>query len=371
MGGFGVPDPEFIHHVSFLACEAAVSESITSLQLERNLPPFEPSPDARMCYESQCIDKDLFPSLEVLYEEPYKLQHRLSLELYKRRRAELCSIGPSVAQRLDSCSEEGAILVTCIPKETNMTVPNDVMRERLCMRAGLPIPSITCGPCNCGSPEGFVDEMNFHLLSGCKKDGCRIANHNAIRDTLIEFCRQANLTCRPECRVVCQADDPETRKKVDLSIDNFNGTIPLGVDVSVVDPRCSKYTNLRKSMAAGKAAKDREDHKIKKYRDTYVNQSCEFEPFVLESFGRFGNRTRELFNELVDRVHASKDQFTSSYLKQYWSSRIVMALHISAARGVKQRMDDVRLGRRGIVNEVAAVAACDEVDHGHFSRCRF
>ncbi len=107
--------------------------------------------------------------------------------------AELCSISPSAAQRLDSCSEEGAILVTCISKETNMTVSNDVMRERLCMRAGLPIPSITCGSFHCGAPEGFVDEMNFHLMSGCNKDGCRIANHNAIRDTLIEFCRQAHL----------------------------------------------------------------------------------------------------------------------------------------------------------------------------------
>ncbi len=89
-------------------------------------------------------------------------------------------------------------------------------------------------------------------------------------------------------------------------------------------------------MTAGKAAKDREDYKIKKYRNIYANQSSAFEPFVVESFGRFGDRTRDVFNEIVDRVHAAKPHYSVSFLKHYWKSRIVIALHTSGGRGVSR-----------------------------------
>ncbi len=46
----------------------------------------------------------------------------------------------------------------------------------------------------------------------------------------------------------------------------------------------------------------------------HISQQCLFEPFVLESFGRFGNRTRSLFNLIVDRVQASKDSWSALFL---------------------------------------------------------
>jgi hypothetical protein len=94
MGGFGIMDPSLIHHVSFLACEAAVSDSISALQSARNLEPFQPSDDAQRTFASHCVDKDLFPDLSTLFLESYKLQHRLSVELYKKR--------PAIGTRMDS-----------------------------------------------------------------------------------------------------------------------------------------------------------------------------------------------------------------------------------------------------------------------------
>jgi hypothetical protein len=72
----------------------------------------------------------------------------------------------------------------------------------------------------------------------------------------------------------------------------------------------------------------------------------------------------------VDRIHAAKDHLSSSFLKQYWRERIVMALHVSAGQGVKERMEDVLFGRKGLLNEVAAVTASDRVDFENFGRAR-
>jgi hypothetical protein len=373
MGGFGIVDPSLIHYVSFLACEAGVSDSISALQIARNLPPFQPSADARSCYDSKCVDKDHFPDLEIMYIESHKLQHRLSVELYKRRSTELRSRGCDVAQRLDSCSEEGAILITCIPKDPTLTISDGAkMRERLCMRAGLAVPYIQCGPCLCGEVGAYVDEFNFHLLSGCRRGGERLKNHNGVRDTLLEFFRQGGMSCRPGGREVCLAHEPGTKKSVDMTVNNYDGLIPMGVDISVVDPRSTKFKRVRTSIAAGAAAKDREEHKIRKYQDAYVSQHVLFEPFVLESFGRFGNGTRALFNQVVDRICAVKDQHVAAYQKPYWKARIVMALHINACHGVKDRMEGVLARRGGLASgEVLSSDSRKRVDCEMFARARY
>jgi hypothetical protein len=373
MGGFGIIDPSLIHHVSFLACEAAVAESISALQIARDLPPFQPSEDAHSVYGSDCVDRERFPDLNVLFVESYKLQHRLSVDLYEKRARDLRARDTAIAHRLDSCSEEGSVLVTCIPTEAGFTIADGAkMRERLCMRAGLGIPYIAEGPCNCGASAAWVDKLNFHLLSGCKVGGERLQNHNGVRDALLQLFRQASLTCRPGGRSVCLAHEPGTRKSVDMTVDNFDGLVGLGIDISVIDPRGTKYNRMHKPIPPGKAAMDREKHKVGKYQEAYVEQRTQFEPFVMEAFGRFGNRTRNLFDQVVDRVQASKDQYSFSYLKQYWRARIVMALHICACNGVKDRMDEVIMRRKGLPGraEAAALDAASEwvIDYESFAR---
>jgi hypothetical protein len=371
MGGFGIIDPSLIHHVSFLACEAAVSDSILALQLARNLPPPPPSEDARRTFDSHCTDKDLYPDLPTLFVESYKLQHRLSVELYKKRSNELRQRDPAIAARLDSCSEEGAVLVTCIPNHPGLTIANgEKMQERLCMRAGLAIPYIVCGPCtSCGKPGAYVDAQNFHLLSGCNAGGERYRNHNGVRDSLLDLCKEGTMTCRPGGRSVCLAHEPGTRKSVDMTVDNFDGPVPLGIDVSVTDPRQTTYFRARRPIVPGRASLDREKFKVGKYTEAYVSQQCLFEPFVLESFGRFGNRTRSLFNQIVDRVQASKDSQSSPFMKNHWRMRVVMALHINACNGVRERMDEVLLGRRGECSAEKVTRAW--TDYDTLARCRY
>ncbi len=179
------------------------------------------------------------------------------------------------------------------------------------------------------------------------------------------------MSCRPGGREVCLAHEPGTRKSVDMTVDNYDGLIPMGVDISVVDPRSTKFHRVRTPIAAGAAAKDREVYKIKKYQDAYVSQHVLFEPFVLESFGRFGDGTRALFSQVVDRICAIKDQHAAAYQKPYWKARIVMALHINACNGVKDRMDGVLARRGGLTVGVESADSRKRVDCEMFARARY
>jgi hypothetical protein len=60
-------------------------------------------------------------------------------------------------------------------------------------------------------------------------------------------------------------------------------------------------------VAAGKASSDREAHKM------FVAEGFRCEPLVIEALGRFGDRTRELFNE-ADVSARAREYWMSSFL---------------------------------------------------------
>ena len=156
-------------------------------------------------------------------------------------------------------------------------------------------------------------------------------------------------TCRIEDRGILQADSEDpTKKRMDVVIDNFEGSRSLGIDVTCVDVRNLQYSKLRSPMAPGTCASDAEQAKIKKYADIYSRQGHEFVPFAVESFGAFGPRTVSVFNRLIAHVYAANVHMPLSFIKQYWSNRIVMAMHVSASKGLKVRMDSLAKRRRGL-----------------------
>jgi hypothetical protein len=156
--------------VSYLASEVACSGSIAELQIATKLPPLPPSALAMRIYEVH-VPHDKFTSIEDLFHEPYKLQHILTKAKYKSRREVLVNISPSIALCVDSCSCEGSVLITAMPKHENVTLDcADHMRERLRQRLGLSVPFIIPGKCHC---NGLVDSSGYHLESGCHKGGKR------------------------------------------------------------------------------------------------------------------------------------------------------------------------------------------------------
>src|SRR6185436_18477696 len=80
------------------------------------------------------------------------------------------------------------------------------------------------------------------------------------------------------------------------------------VDVSVIHPKADSF--FREAKAPLGAAKLRENHKCTHYRDLVAEEHAEFNPFVLESTGAFGNMAKQFLSTM--RRYANPPDFTSS-----------------------------------------------------------
>jgi ribonuclease HI len=167
----------------------------------------------------------------------------------------------------------------------------------------------------------------------------RISTHNAVRDASREMCKSAGLTTRIEDMQTLKQNDIDTKSRVDIICDNFLPGVPMGMDISIADPRQS---GLTVKSIPGKAAKKREYSKIQKFKNDLARQGTRFEPFVLESYGRWGYRTRIIFKQLISmimdnsKLHAcALDQ---SVITHHWRSKITLAMHKQACLGMHNRI---------------------------------
>jgi hypothetical protein len=240
--------------------------------------------------------------------------------------------------RMNSCCHEGAVLITALPCHDDFRLIGDhLFRERLQMRLGLSIPGIIPGKCLC--KHGSNDIYGYHLLSVCNMGNQRIITHNAVRDSTREMCKAAGLTTRIEDMQTLKQNDIDTKSRVDITCDNFLPGVPMGIDNSIADPR---QTGLTVKPIPGKAAKKREYSKIKKYRTDLARQGTRFEPFVLESYGRWGYRTRVIFKQLISKImdnsklHAGA--LDQSVVTHYWRCKVTLAMHRQACLGMHCRI---------------------------------
>ena len=240
--------------------------------------------------------------------------------------------------RLNSCCYEGAVLITALPCHEDFRIIGDhLFRERLLMRLGLPIPGIIPGKCLC--KHGSNDVYGYHLLSVCNKGNQRINSHNAIRDSFCEMCKAAGLTTRIEDMEALKQNDIDTKSRVDAICDNFLRGVPMAFDHSIADPRQS---GLSVKPIPGKAAKKREYLKLKKFHGTLARQGTRFGPFVLESYGRWGYRTRITFKELISKITQNSKlhacSLDKSVITHYWRCKITLTMHRQACLGMHSRI---------------------------------
>jgi len=220
--------------------------------------------------------------------------------------------------------------------------------------------------------SNYVDPAGHHLLSQCCAGGERTTTHDAIAQEIVHMVRAGNNSARREDRQIILENDPNSKQRMDVIIDNFEDGSSLSIDVSIVDCRNVQYAR-NAELLPGQAAKDRENYKIKKYGSVYANLGYTFKPFVVESFGRFGDRTAKLFDELALRVHAARPHIPLAYHKHFWRTRIIMAMHRNAALGVKKRMDNVLRRRNGLEGSTGGKSLClpcEKVDMWGYTRCR-
>jgi hypothetical protein len=304
-----------------------------------------------------------------------KLQSALTMDRHTSRLQHLREAGPQVAHRIDTHSVEGAVMITAIPKCDGDTLKEgELMRGLIRTRLGLSIPYIVPGPCLCRTRGGgcYVDKYGFHLCSDCIEGNLRQVKHNSMADVFVALSRQTGKTVRREQNLEIKAVDENSKMRIDLTIPNYVGTDTLGVEVSIVDVRASTYSKSPNIMVAGKAASDRELAKMKKYRDVFQAEGYRCEPLVVEAGGRFGDRTREFFDEMCRLAHENTG-LPLSYLKHLWRTRIVWAMLKTASVGTRQRMREVerRRAAKSAPKGDAQGRLLEDFDFHGYSRARY
>ena len=67
--------------------------------------------------------------------------------------------------------------------------------------------------------------------------------HNAVQDDASrEMCKSAGLTTLIEDMQTLKQNDIDTKSRVDIICDNFLPGVPMGIDISIADPRQSGLT---------------------------------------------------------------------------------------------------------------------------------
>ena len=103
------------------------------------------------------------------------------------------------------------------------------------------------------------------------------------------------------------------------------------MDISVTDFSSASYEKV------ANPARNRENGKNKKYESLHTVPGVRFEPFVVSQSGRFGPQTRELFDE-VTAISQLSGQSLANF-KHFWRCRIVLAFHLSAASGIRNKIE--------------------------------
>ena len=155
----------------------------------------------------------------------------------------------------------------------------------------------------------------------------------------LALCKAAGLTTRIEDMETLKQNNIDTKSRVDAICDNFLPGIPMAFDHSIADPRQS---GLSVKSIPGKAAKKREYSKINKFRDNLARQGTRFGPFVLESYGRWGYRTRIVFKELVAKIKENSKlhacSLDKSVITHHWRCKITLAMHRQACLGMHSKI---------------------------------
>jgi len=364
-GGLGIPDPKKMHIPAYLA--TCVASSMSMLRLKEAMRSINDKSD--QCIDSQRTEVSLnellicnlrenttVQELFSKFKNTYNIQKDSSELIFKKIAMDdkpqaflysfvIVDIDSRIRSvwssedvtRLDSCCYEGGILITSLPIKKEFSIPSPhLFRERIRMRLGLSIKGCNAGPClDC---NGHVDENGYHLLSVCKIGNERQCTHNAVRDAVVELCRYAGLVTRIEDPNLNKLANIKSKRRTDFVCDNFLPGVPLTFDVAVTDPR--QFALIKPQP--GKASITKEKSKINKYEKELSKFGALFQPFVLESFGRWGPLSRLIFKELISRAMATSATHSLSLSRpvvaHYWRTKITLAMHRQANLGMYQRI---------------------------------
>ena len=191
--------------------------------------------------------------------------------------------------------EESSAWLNALPSSTLGNLLDDAsFRISIALRVGQPV----CMPhtCICNNQ---VDKFGLHALS-CIKSAGRMARHRMINDIIKRSLASADFPSILEPPGICRNDG----KRADgMSLLPWKTGKALLWDASCRDTLCQSYV-LKTSIKAGEAAKIGESQKFLKYKELQ-DRGFLFVPFVVETFGPWGNEAKKLIKEISKKINNS------------------------------------------------------------------
>jgi len=192
-----------------------------------------------------------------------------------------------------------------------------LLRWRLCLTFAR---SSSCPGCGL-TQDAFGD----HAVT-CTSMGL-YRRHNYMRDALLRLCADAGIVAHANGYPLPQLGD----RPADIFIDNFEGSEPVALDLSVV----SGLQPSRSSASAhpGDSANKREDLKRCQYAESCSAVGWRFMPFVLETTGACSHGVHKVMAFLANYTSARCGES-----KQLVAARLWQSLSLALAKAVADQL---------------------------------
>jgi hypothetical protein len=184
--------------------------------------------------------------------------------------------------------------------------------------------------CCCQAP---LDKLGAHSLV-CKKKGDIIVRHNAVRDVIHDFAKDAGLSVEKE-KAGLLGDYGDKRRPADVLIYNFSQNSDYCLDMAVTSPLQAKYVSDAAKTDAH-AASHYYQFKISKYAREVEAANMTFKPIVFESYGRIAPESIETLVRIAS-IRADRYSSPRSESIHQFFQKISVALQIRNANMVLKR----------------------------------
>ena len=210
-----------------------------------------------------------------------------------------------------------------IPSNDDLSLSTREMKISLHLLLGIEIEMKK--QCGCKSSDPSKPLTMYHALS-CKKNAGLILRHDMVKDTLVDLCKSARLSCEVEPRQALAGDKKRPDFLIRLAYNGKDAAYDLTIHSPVRDNDSIKRTirNEQSFLESAKAAKEN------KYLSQCAKDGILFYPIVLSSFGGILEESySEVIEPIINKIKGDyfvPPNWAANDRKTYWLQRIAIAL---------------------------------------------
>jgi len=218
-----------------------------------------------------------------------------------------------------------------IPSNSDLSLSTREMKIALHLLLGIELEMKK--QCGCKPSDPSKPLTMYHALS-CKKHAGLILRHDLVKDTLVDLCKSARLSCEVEPRQALAGD----KKRPDLLIRFASNGQDAAYDLTIHSPVRDSNSIRRTIDNEQSFLETASTTKINKYRSKCAEQGILFSPIVLSSFGGILEESySDVIEPIIEKIKGDyfiPPNWAATDTKTYWLQRIAIALWAGNVRKV-------------------------------------